>query len=113
MHNTLWVPGHVHIYMTLGVVAMLFGFMYFLVLSTGASDNTLDRAGVWIYTVGALGFALAFLAGGALGVPRRWAVHLEPWMAWDRVGAVFGALVLLGAVVFVTNFLRRVRAIGT
>ena len=110
MHNTLWVAGHVHIYMTLGVVAMLFAFMYFLGLSTGASDNALDRAGVWLYTVGAPGFAIAFLAGGALGVPRRWAVHLEPWMAWDRVGVVFGALVLIGAVVFGASFLKRVRA---
>ena len=67
---------------------------------------------MWIYTVGVIGFALAFLAGGAMGVPRRWAVHLEPWMAWDKVGVVFGAAVLAGALVFVANFLRRVRAMS-
>jgi cytochrome c oxidase subunit 1 len=112
MHNTLWVPGHFHIYLVLGVVAMLFGFMYFLSLSSGASDSALDRASVWMYIVGGLGFGISFLAAGAMSVPRRWAVHLEPWMAWDRVGVLFALLVLVGAVVFVAAFLRRARAVG-
>ena len=30
MHNTMWVPGHFHMYLILGLVAMLFGFMYYL-----------------------------------------------------------------------------------
>ncbi len=31
MHNTQWVPGHFHIYLILGEVAMSFGFMVWLV----------------------------------------------------------------------------------
>lgn len=31
MHNTQWVPGHFHIYLVLGEVAMSFGFMAWLV----------------------------------------------------------------------------------
>ena len=112
MHNTLWVPGHFHLYLALGVVTMLFAFMHFLGLSTGASDSALDRASVWMFLVGGIGFAVAFLAGGAMSVPRRWAVHLEPWMAWNRVGVVFALLLLAGAVVFAAGFLRRARAIG-
>ena len=113
MHNTLWVPGHFHIYLVLGIVAMLFGFMYFLGLSTGASDSALDRASVWLYLVGGLGFAISFLAAGAMSVPRRWAVHMAPWMVWDRIGVVFALLIIVGAVTFVAAFLRRVRAVGT
>src|SRR5699024_5032906 len=30
MHNTKWVPGHFHMYMGLGVIAMIFGFMFYL-----------------------------------------------------------------------------------
>jgi len=112
MHNTLWVPGHFHIYLLLGVVAMLFGFMYFLGLSTGATDSALDRAGFWMYVVGSLAFAATLLAAGAMSVPRRWAVHLEPWMGLDRLSAFFALLVVVGAVVFVAKFLRRARAIG-
>ena len=112
MHNTLWVPGHFHIYLLLGVVAMLFGFMYFLGMSTGASDSAVDRAAVWLYIAGGLGFAISFLAAGAVSVPRRWAVHDAPWMAYDRVGALFALAVVVGAVAFVAAFLRRARAIG-
>jgi cytochrome c oxidase subunit 1 len=112
MHNTLWVPGHFHTYLLLGVVAMLFGFMYFLGLSVGAADNAIDRVGFWMYVVGSLAFASAFLAGGALSVPRRWAVHLDPWIGIDRLGALFALVIVAGAVVFVTKFLRRVRAVA-
>jgi cytochrome c oxidase subunit 1 len=112
MHNTLWVPGHFHIYLLLGVVAMQFGFMYFLALSTGASDGALDRSAFWLYVVGGLGFAISFLAAGAVSVPRRWAVHDASWMTYDRVGVLFALVVVVGAVAFVAAFLRRARAIG-
>ena len=112
MHNTLWVPGHFHTYLLLGVVGMLFGFMYYLGLSTGAKDSALDRAGFWMYVVGSLAFAVAFLAGGAMSVPRRWAVHLDPWLTIDMVGALFALIIVLAAVTFVVRFLGRVRAIS-
>lgn len=112
MHNTLWVPGHFHTYLLLGVVAMLFGFMYWLGLSKGAADSALDRAGFWMYVVGSLAFASAFLAGGAMSVPRRWAVHLDPWLGVDRLGALFALVVVAAAVVFTVKFLGRVRAIS-
>src|SRR5215213_5900544 len=112
MHNTLWVPGHFHIYLLLGVVAMLFAFMYFLGESAGASDSALDRASVWLYLVGGLGFRISFLAAGAVSVPRRWAVHLTPWIGYDRLGTLFATMAVIGAVVFVATFLRRARAIG-
>jgi cytochrome c oxidase subunit 1 len=112
MHNTLWVPGHFHIYLLLGVVSMLFGFMYFLATSKGAADGALDRAAIWMYVVGGLGFAISFLAAGAASVPRRWAVHDAPWMTYDRIGVLFALIIVLGAIAFVTAFLRRARAIG-
>jgi cytochrome c oxidase subunit 1 len=113
MHNTLWVPGHFHTYLLLGVVGMLFGFMYFLGTSKGASDSAVDRASVWLYVVGGLGFAISFLAAGAMSVPRRWAVHLASWTPFDQFGVVFALLAVTAAVVFVVSFLRRVRSVGT
>lgn len=112
MHNTLWVPGHFHIYLLLGVVAMQFGFMYFLASSAGATDGAADKAAFWMYVLGGLAFAAVFLASGAMSVPRRWAVHLPPWMALDRLGAVFALVVVAGVVVFVAKFLGRARAIS-
>jgi cytochrome c oxidase subunit 1 len=106
------VPGHFHTYLLLGVVAMLFAFMYFLGLRTGASDSALDRAGFWMYVIGSLAFASAFLAGGAMSIPRRFAVHLDPWLAIDKWGALFALVVVAGALVFVVRFLGRVRSVS-
>jgi cytochrome c oxidase subunit 1 len=65
-----------------------------------------------MYVIGSLAFASAFLAGGAMSIPRRWAIHLDPWLTIDKWGALFALVVVVGAVVFVVKFLGRVRAVG-
>src|SRR5699024_9852743 len=56
MHNTKWVPGHFHMYMGLGVVAMLFGFMYYLALNdSNLKTNVIDRFAFGLYTLSILG----------------------------------------------------------
>ncbi len=37
MHNTMWVPGHFHMYLIVGLVAMLFGFMYYISNQAGTT----------------------------------------------------------------------------
>jgi hypothetical protein len=37
---------------------------------------------------------------------------LDPWIGIDRLGALFALVIVAGAVVFVTKFLRRVRAVA-
>jgi cytochrome c oxidase subunit 1 len=108
MHNTLWVPGHFHTYLLLGMVAMVFGFMYYLGKpDQDAQDSVLDRAAFWGFTVGALGFTLSFLYSGKEGVPRRYATHLPEWIPYDRIGAAFSILVVASALVFIVRFLTR------
>ena len=55
MHNTQWVPGHFHIYLLLGEVAMSFGFMAWLVRGARAGESTMGGSG----------------PGGILGLCRR------------------------------------------
>jgi cytochrome c oxidase subunit 1 len=111
MHNTMWVPGHFHFYLLLGVVAMLLGFMCWLATGEGRTrDNGLDRAAFWAYAVGGLGFVLSFLYSGRQGVPRRYAEHLAEWLPYDRLGALLAAVAVLGAVILVVRFLARLRA---
>ena len=44
MHNTMWVPGHFHMYLIVGLGAMLFGFMSYLI----ATASTRSRSGcIW------------------------------------------------------------------
>jgi len=108
MHNTLWVPGHFHTYLLLGMVAMVFAFMYYLGKpNQDAPDSFLDRAAFWGFTVGSLGFTLSFLYAGKEGVPRRYAAHLPEWLPYDRIGVAFAVLVIASTLVFIVCFLSR------
>ncbi len=113
MHNTLWVPGHFHTYLLLGMVAMVFGFMYYLGRPTQhAPDSWLDRAAFWGFSTGALGFTLSFLYAGKESVARRYAVHLPEWLPYDRIGSFCAALVIASALLFVGRFFSRLGAAG-
>ena len=110
MHNTQWVPGHFHIYLLLGEVAMSFGFMAWLVRSGKASESRLeglDRMAFGAYAVGATGFTLMFLISGAMSVPRRWAVHLPEWFLQDRLATGFALIVVLSVLIFVVQYAAR------
>ncbi|AAV97318.1 heme-copper respiratory oxidase family (plasmid) [Ruegeria pomeroyi DSS-3] len=108
MHNTMWVPGHFHTYLLLGEVAMAFGFMAWLVRGKAISEMVgLDRVAFYTYLAGASGFILVFLFSGAASIPRRWAVHYEDWLTHDRIGTAFGALVVMGTLLFVLRFVAR------
>ena len=108
MHNTLWVPGHFHFYLLLGEMAMAFGFMAWLTRARAADE--LSGANYWgflAYLIGGLGVAVMFLIGGAMSVPRRWAVHLPEWFMQDRVGSLFAVISIIGAVVLLGRYLAR------
>lgn len=107
MHNTMWVPGHFHFYLLLGLLPMLFGFMYYLLAggTPQASRGALDRWALKLYAVAGLGFVAMFLYGGRQSVPRRWAEHLPEWLVYDRIASVLGVLVLVMTGVFVMRFL--------
>jgi cytochrome c oxidase subunit I len=108
MHNTLWVPGHFHTYLLLGMVAMVFGFMYYLGKPyQTAADSLLDRAAFWGFTAGTLGFTLSFLYSGKESVARRYAVHLPEWVPYDRIGSLFAVLVVASSLLFIVRFLSR------
>jgi cytochrome c oxidase subunit 1 len=113
MHNTLWVPGHFHFYLVLGLVAMLLAFAFHLAKSRGAlQSDGLDAFGFWTFAVAGLGLAGTFLLSGRHGVPRRWAVHLPEWVPYDRIGSLFAALVVIAVLVFTVRFLTRLGAMA-
>lgn len=109
MHNTLWVPGHFHMYLLIGQVAMAWGFMAWLTRGKAVERlSGADYFGFAIYLAGGLGVTIGFLAAGAASIPRRWAVHAAEWMPHDRVAIVFAVAVLLGAGLFFARFVGRV-----
>lgn len=107
MHNTKWVPGHFHMYMGLGVIAMIFGFMYYLAKNDShIKTNLLDRIAFVIYAIALIGVSGTFLTSGAISTPRRFATHFEQWMAPAKFGAISGIFAVLAITIFVIHFVR-------
>src|SRR5699024_8559662 len=111
MHNTQWVLGHFHMYMGLGVIAMIFGFMYFLAKNDSQlKTNIFDKIAFVVYTVSLLSLSGAFLISGAMSTPRRFATHLPEWMGPDQFGAIASIFVVVSITVFVIHFIRYIIA---
>src|SRR5690625_2232494 len=107
MHNTKWVPGHFHMYMGLGVVAMIFGFMYYLVKNdVGLKSNPLDRVAYVLYIISIMGVSFGFLTSGSLSTPRKFAEHFEQWQAPAIFGGISGILLIISIAVFLIHFIR-------
>ncbi|ADE13608.1 cytochrome c oxidase subunit I [Nitrosococcus halophilus Nc 4] len=100
-HNTLWVPGHFHFYLLLGLLPMIFGFAYHLLGEAKEGGTTMaDRLGFYSFLGGGLLLAFTFLASGASSIPRRWAVHMDEWIPMAHWGTLAAILVVLGVLLF-------------
>jgi hypothetical protein len=64
---------------------MVFGFMVYLTNPQPRYDF-FGWLGYWLYLGGGVVFLLAFLLAGSASVPRRYAVHLAPWLHEASVG---------------------------
>ncbi len=105
MHNTKWVPGHFHLYMGIGATTMLFGFMYYLAkVNRKEKETARDSISMWMYTMFFIGLCGSFLFSGKVGAPRRWAEHFPEWIAYDRMGAIFGMFIVLAVLTFIIRF---------
>jgi heme/copper-type cytochrome/quinol oxidase subunit 1 len=110
-HNTLWVPAHFHTYLLLGVIFWAFA-LFVRMLEESAGQTA--REGVSAFALGALlvggyGFVGAWYVSGALGVPRRWAVHPEGTAGYSLVGSIFVVVFAVGVLVLLLECLRLAR----
>ena len=104
-HNTMWVPGHFHFYLLLGMVAMVWGFMLWLTgTRQSATLGGLANVLFWVYVAGGLGIVATMMAAGAASVPRRWAEHMPQWQAVDAISTGFAVLAVLGALYFLLRY---------
>lgn len=101
------MPGHFHTYVLLGVVAMFLGYMTWTAEDVPNETIGTEPAAFGLYVAGGVIFVVAFLASGSASVPRRYAVHLAPWLMYDRIGSLGALLVVLGVGAMVLQFLVR------
>ncbi|HEX7454791.1 MAG TPA: cbb3-type cytochrome c oxidase subunit I [Gallionella sp.] len=106
MHNTLWVPGHFHLYLLLGCMAMILAFINWLSSQEKASGfSGLDKAMLWTFAISAFTYALIFLMSGQASIPRRMAVHLPEWVWYSQLASLFAAGVVISSMVIVIRAL--------
>lgn len=106
MHNTLWVPGHFHLYLLLGCMAMILAFINWLSNQEKAQGfSRLDKAMLWTFAISTFTYALIFLMSGQASIPRRMAVHLPQWVWYSQLGSLFAAGVVLSSMVIVARAL--------
>lgn len=104
MHNTLWVPGHFHLYLLLGCVTMILAFINWIANQEKASGfSVLEKAMLWSFACSAFAYAFMFLMSGQASVPRRWAVHLPEWLWYSQVASVFAAGVVISAMAIIVR----------
>ncbi len=107
MHNTMWVPGHFHFYLLLGLLPMVLGFSTYL--AANGQQGKSSRVPVYLYSIGGIALCLSFLVSGAMSVPRRFAVHESAWQWLGNVGAIAGSLVLLSTLMLALPILAKLK----
>lgn len=111
-HNTLWVPGHFHTYLQVGLIFILLGFVAHLTQTlSGTTERAgLARAAVTLLLVGGYGFVFMFYAGGITGVPRRFALYqpeTEIGTSLAKLGLLFSLLVVVGLLFYLIEVVPR------
>ena len=107
MHNTMWVPGHFHLYLLAGLLPMVIGFSLHVLRGRVPLNERLETSIFWIYTLSTVAFCIAFLLEGWASVPRRWAQHLESWIPYDRLATVAGAVIVLATLLITVKVVLR------
>ncbi len=109
MHNTMWVPGHFHLYLLLGCVAMILAFIHWIANQEKSSVfSGVEKIVLWAFACGGFAYALMFLLSGQNSIPRRWAVHLPQWVGYSQIASLFAAVVVISATYIVASSLTRV-----
>lgn len=108
LHGTMWQSGHT-MTVIVAMSMMWLGVLYhhYPVITGRKLDPVLGSWFVRLFAVGGIGAALAMLAGGAAGMPRRFADwHQEGWMLYGNLILLFGLVLGASLVVYVYNLLK-------
>jgi cytochrome c oxidase subunit 1 len=108
LHGTMWQSGH---FMTvvLSMSLMWMGVLYhhYPVITGRKLDAALGNLYIKLITVGSFGAAIVMLAGGAAGMPRRFADwHPEGWMLYGNLILAFGLIIGASFAVYFYNLMK-------
>lgn len=116
-HNTMFVPGHFHLYLLGGVAFIFAGTLYHIVGERGGlKEFAGDRFMLWTWFAGAYGLVAMFIISGIFGTPRRYAVQMPGKEIYSTVAVFFAwavGLVLtmvIGRIIVSTLKSQRIKA---
>jgi cytochrome c oxidase subunit 1 len=107
VHNTAWIPGHLHLTVGTAVTLSFMGITYWLVpLLRGRAlwSPRLALAQVWLWLVGMVNVSNALHRLGLMGMPRRTRIMAAPYVTpeWKAVLPLVG---IGGTLLFVSAML--------
>ncbi|MGN2393195.1 cbb3-type cytochrome c oxidase subunit I [Pelomicrobium sp. G1] len=108
LHGTMWQSGHT-MTVIVSMSMMWLGVLYhhYPVITGRKLDPVLGAWFVRLFAIGGIGAALAMLAGGAAGMPRRFADwNQEGWMLYGNLLLFFGLILGASLVVYAYNLLK-------
>ena len=105
LHNTLWVPGHFHTYLLLGVILWALAFLTHLLEQAAGRPAARwpARLAVGGMLIGGYGLVAVWFVSGALGIPRRYAVHPVGTTGYSLAGSIFTMIFALGLLVLLVE----------
>ncbi len=108
LHGTMWQSGHT-MTVIVAMSAMWMGVLYhhYPVITGRKLDPVLGSWFNRLFFVGSIGTALVMLAGGAAGMPRRYADwSQEGWAIYGHLLLIFGLILGLSLLVYAYNLLK-------
>jgi cytochrome c oxidase subunit 1 len=108
LHGTMWQSGHT-MTVLVAMAVMWMGVLYhhYPVITGRDLDARLGNWFLGLFVVGAGGAALAMLAGGAAGMPRRFADwNQEGWLFYGNLILAFGLVLGAAFVVYAVDLLK-------
>lgn len=108
VHNTMWIPGHIHFMMATFTLGSFFAILYYIapeLLGRKLYSQGLAKFHFLGWTIGMGALEAAFKVQGAEGLVRRelvWFQIYEPWFQMAMIGAWLAGL---SVVAFATNIL--------
>ncbi|MCF8174316.1 MAG: cbb3-type cytochrome c oxidase subunit I [Burkholderiaceae bacterium] len=108
LHGTMWQSGHtMTVILSMSIMWMGVLYHHYPVLTGRKLDPMLGSWFVRLFVVGGLGAAISMLAGGAAGMPRRFAAwNQEGWMVYGNLTFFFGAILGASFLVYAYSLLK-------
>jgi cytochrome c oxidase subunit 1 len=108
LHGTMWVSGH-SMTAILSIAVMWLGVLYhhYPVITGREIERNLGYWFVDLFVIGGFGTTLVMLAGGAAGMPRRFAAWSQGgWMPYGILLLIFGIILGLAFVLYAYGLMK-------